>query len=957
VADTPLLNLGRRLSGAAPAPARGGSGTPLLSLGRSLAGGDDQAGLEAQTQRVIEGLGQPRAFADDPDLAFRQGAYESGLSAERAARQRAIEDERAFGVAAEQAAEQAGPLGRLGANVAAGFGQATQQAQDTWNAILPHLSADRSPLANTPVLEGMAPGLTPEMAAVGGEAGALSRIGGQLAGGLAGSVVDPVTAPLMAVTPAVSARVMGSQVVQRVLGAIGQKAGPKAATAAARILEASDAVGALEAVDAGSRYPNWLEDPGGGLLEMTKAAGLGVAAGAALGAPAAAAGLVAPTDTARRGRRQGPGDGTADALPADGALPPAPVPSTVAAASEAAPRAAEQPRQPVAEPVQPQDGVQQDPLAGAGRGHGADDTADRLAAQVALRAQVEAARSAAGPRTLTQPAEVVPTLGRGDQESPDRLPAPAGERRPPDVEGVPDARRGERGAQGDRGGQAVRIDPAPARKPKRGEFSKADIERRLTNFYDDLGFDRGNELEGSEADVAGTDTISTSFVGNVPEDVRQAIEGKPAGFRMKFRPNQPRGRGEDSIAALGMDEYIRRLEVLSRPHVSRAVDLARKMAPERPDAAFLVFLHENLPKRQKNRRPYTVIDAPSTALPDGATLRVAGKPFAVVRDDDGFSYLVEQQAIDPDAEGAIDAFPDPMTVPLDAIDTLPIDAGTLSLTGEPLAEIDAAAAVSESEAAAGSARPAKPAREDPPAAAESPPDPEPPTTSARQAQMDEDRAALGLDTLNSPERRTWEAALQGARDEGIPDRALRIAAEVNAEPRALSDVETAGLVVHAAKLKNEHKAAMRRVAEAKDPADVAAASAEANRIQDEFDALSTALRTSGTEKGRALAAQKLTIDQDLSLVAMKAQAKAATGRALTAAESAKIEALSKQMDEQAAQIAELERKLADQVAQRALQHARTRTRSKKRTKGDLDAEFDTLIAQTKALLKAGCKDT
>lgn len=183
-----------------------------------------------------------------------------------------------------------------------------------------------------------------------------------------------------------------------------------------------------------------------------------------------------------------------------------------------------------------------------------------------------------------------------------------------------------------------------------------------------------------------------------------------------------------------------------------------------------------------------------------------------------------------------------------------------------------------------------------------------PVTSARRATMDEDRKALGLDELPEPERRGWETVLDEAKQEG-PDYGRRLADEVHANPRPFNDKETAGVVIEAARLKTQHKTLVDKMAKATDEADKAFASAEMARVQEEFDHLSSALRMSGTEKGRALAAQKLTIDQDFDLVSVTSRARAAKGKPLTEAESsrladltAKLEAVTKRVEEMAAVI-------------------------------------------------------
>lgn len=229
-------------------------------------------------------------------------------------------------------------------------------------------------------------------------------------------------------------------------------------------------------------------------------------------------------------------------------------------------------------------------------------------------------------------------------------------------------------------------------------------------------------------------------------------------------------------------------------------------------------------------------------------------------------------------------------------------------------------------------------------------EPEGPVTSARNAMMAGDRKALGLDTLDGPERRSWAAALDTAVERKIPDNALRIAAEVATSPRSLSDVETAGLVHKANTLKNEHRAALEGVDKLKDPADIQFKAAEASRIEAEFDAISTALKHSGTETGRALAARRLTIDQDHSIIALKSRLKAAKGAPLSEKENARIEDLSRQLEERDRKIESMQKLADEQQAERTIK----RHAGRKRGAQSRDEEFTSLVAKAKSLLGQGC---
>lgn len=145
---------------------------------------------------------------------------------------------------------------------------------------------------------------------------------------------------------------------------------------------------------------------------------------------------------------------------------------------------------------------------------------------------------------------------------------------------------------------------------------------------------------------------------------------------------------------------------------------------------------------------------------------------------------------------------------------------------------------------------------------------DPSATSARKADMARDRKLLGLEDLNDPEVQRWSTVLQDAKDRGYEAKAMRLAEEVQNMPRGFTPVESAGVVLYTAKLKNEYDAFREQIDSATGETDKRLLLEEQRRVQQEFDIASKALKTSGTEKGRALAAQKLTIDQDFRLLSV-----------------------------------------------------------------------------------------
>lgn len=233
------------------------------------------------------------------------------------------------------------------------------------------------------------------------------------------------------------------------------------------------------------------------------------------------------------------------------------------------------------------------------------------------------------------------------------------------------------------------------------------------------------------------------------------------------------------------------------------------------------------------------------------------------------------------------------------------------------------------------------------------PSADPQLTSARQEWLVRDRAEMGREPINSAERRGWQEALDTAKAEGIPDRAMRIAQDVMENARPLTDIETAGMDMQMARLKSEYGAVMQKLSEARETAETATLAAEAERIESEYDIISRAVHLAGSEKGRALAAQKLTIDENYDLISVKTRAKAKKGKALDPKEAARLEKLTA---EHARMTEEVEALRKQVEAARAEREARrpARRRSKKGEATSREARLAENYAKLKALLEAGC---
>lgn len=185
-------------------------------------------------------------------------------------------------------------------------------------------------------------------------------------------------------------------------------------------------------------------------------------------------------------------------------------------------------------------------------------------------------------------------------------------------------------------------------------------------------------------------------------------------------------------------------------------------------------------------------------------------------------------------------------------------------------------------------------------------------TAAKKASFAADRAELDLPDLPDAQRRSWQSLL----DKAQPERASTLAEEVLRRPRGLTDQESANVVVRAQQIKNEHAQKLQEIAETKDESAIQQRKAELDALEVEFDRLSTAAKQSGTENARALAAHRLTINQDFDLVSVLSRAKAAKGKDLTSEERADYERLVAQNTALEKKLAEVEQTASSKTLQR-----------------------------------------
>lgn len=229
----------------------------------------------------------------------------------------------------------------------------------------------------------------------------------------------------------------------------------------------------------------------------------------------------------------------------------------------------------------------------------------------------------------------------------------------------------------------------------------------------------------------------------------------------------------------------------------------------------------------------------------------------------------------------------------------------------------------------------------------------PDVTTARQADLEVEREIWQESGMPSKERKTFKQSMDNAVQKGIPEKALRLAAEVIDKPRVLSDEETAGMVRKLAQLKNEYKVLMSEIGTLTDDGLIATKAAEISRVELEHEALTRAIYSSGTEAGRALSIRRLAINKDYELISILNRAKVAKGKALTEAERSKILELTQKLEAETLRADQAQQQVNELKAQKAVKEGGLRRYNRMNTL-DKDAELAVLLGKTRNLLKAGC---
>lgn len=259
-------------------------------------------------------------------------------------------------------------------------------------------------------------------------------------------------------------------------------------------------------------------------------------------------------------------------------------------------------------------------------------------------------------------------------------------------------------------------DPAPRvvlpRNKKSGEFSSRSFRKRRAEIAANNGFDPVGQIEltEDEASLIGSDVVGTNFRGPIPQELKEALEGKPANVRMMFRGNVEGASGaEDAMSVLGADEYVRRVTEFANRGETGVRDFLSEipeyMEPElavmdliddlrtmgraswtvyRPDGTMHKTVYNGEKGAKKvldsevtkrfgeggriehdpgvSGRPSEALDNPED-LPDGAVFKIEGTEFVAYTDSDGSKRMSSEDGHD---------------VVLTGVPAIPIEKGSLN---------------------------------------------------------------------------------------------------------------------------------------------------------------------------------------------------------------------------------------------------------------------------------------
>lgn len=229
--------------------------------------------------------------------------------------------------------------------------------------------------------------------------------------------------------------------------------------------------------------------------------------------------------------------------------------------------------------------------------------------------------------------------------------------------------------RGDGQSQIIRanliVDHTPQEQPAytgRGPkgYTRAEIEQKLLDHLQETGGTMGM-AEQSDLDRAASGD-AFSFRDQLPEEVKTFLEGRPnlRRFVKVTKPGEPgydNAGGMDALSQLGEDNYFTQLERRAGNNIPKALEAAE--SSQDPQMQFLAAFYKHV-QPGSERRPQTLINPDNYAT--GTEFEIHGEKFHIIDTGEGWRALKDGK--------------DYPIVPVEAIDKIPADKGSIKMGKE-----------------------------------------------------------------------------------------------------------------------------------------------------------------------------------------------------------------------------------------------------------------------------------
>lgn len=436
-------------------------------------------------------------------------------------------------------------------------------------------------------------------------------------------------------------------------------------------------------------------------------------------------------------------------------------------------------------------------------------------------------------------------------------------------------------------------------------LTKSGVKQALTSLVKGLG---GSALEGGEE-------LGTEFTAGL---TKAAFDGDPEGALDRMIAKTKDKDFIKGVGMAGLTGVAARGAVGAINNLGGALQRAKEMIPEA-----LTQIDESVKSRQE-------IDRLATEREQGGDLPEDVTPVAPA-----------EAPIVPDQE-------QPAATPPAGVG--PVEASQ----GAPLASVPEAAAAAPPSVEPDAGTPPAAAPATPPGEAPTIEQAEPPSVSEpmdgiklANASMAELARSLGRgESYYSPGTLAIREAGELAVAAGVTENAVELSQSIIEKSRPLTAVEEIGIGLRVQKTVGQLAVNRQRMSNTTDEAEIRMLAAEANRLNEDFDTMRTALQMGATDPARLLAYRRWQLPDDITPENIVARVKTARKAPATESDKAFAERVAKEYDSESKNLKSAQKKQTEEVAKVAIESIKA--------EGAPSGDLSDINARILELMKAGC---